>query len=85
MLVLHYFRRSKLGEGCSDTRLAAEPVPRVNADRLMMPLVHHISTMGQGYGYAGIKVSIGRLSTTLPPQIDCNNLRIDTSDIQAVV
>lgn len=58
-------------EGCSDTRLAAEPVPRVNADRLMMPLVHHtsISTMGQGYGYAGIKVSIGRLSTSCRHQL----------------
>ena len=45
---LYFIRcRSKIDEGCSDTRLAAEPVPRVNGDRLMMPLAHQIFTMGK--------------------------------------
>ena len=59
-----YFIRTKTDEGCSDTRLAAEPVPRVSGDRLMMPLAHYISTMGQGFGYAGIKLTIESLSTS---------------------
>ena len=42
-----YFIRTKIDEGCSDTRLAAEPVLRVSGDRLMMPLAHHISTVGK--------------------------------------
>ena len=59
MLVLHYYSRCKLDEGCSDTRLAAEPVPRVNADRLMMPLVHHISTMGKDMAMPASRSPLG--------------------------
>ena len=69
-------------EGCSDTRLAAESVPRVNGDRLMMPLAHHISTMGKDMAMPASSQPLGDyLIDIVPPRTDCNNLRIDTSDI----
>lgn len=63
---LYFIRRkSKMDEGCSDTRLAAEPVPRVNGDRLMMPLAHiEVSLPWARIWLCRHQVAIGRLSTS---------------------
>ena len=48
-----------MDEGCSDTRLAAEPVPRVNGNHLMMPLVEHIPTMGKDMAMPASRSPLG--------------------------
>lgn len=69
-----YFNRTNINEGCSDTRLATEPVPRVSGDLWMMPLVHHISTMGKDLA---MPASTHHWETIdiVPPRVDWINFR----------
>ena len=59
-----YFIRTKIDEGCSDTRLGAEPVPRVSGDPFDdatgPPYLDH----GARIWLCQLQLTIGRLSTS---------------------